>query len=142
MKKRAQCTVGEFTSDNDVDELLKELNDATKQRSDIWIGIDKSGLTAGEPITTSKNHVLIVEREGTFADSERGHTVIRLGKLQRDDVIVEWISSEGPVDVFEFTGPVTVTARRVGGNSRKSNRGISCEGDNLVTVTLNRTPAN
>ncbi len=134
------CTAGEFSED-DFDALKAELT-AKKLRSKIYMEINKSGLTAESGNTTSEGHVLIVEREGTFADESTGHTNVRLGRLQRDDVTVKWISSEASVDVFEFTGPVVVRARGVGGGGgRRSYRTISCDGDNSVTVTLDRSPA-
>ena len=94
------------------------------------MSIDKTSLG------TTGGHVLLVQRDGTFVDPTTGHTRITLGGHVAGPVKVEEISS----GVFEWTGPVGVSAKT--GSGRKSGRAIACPGDgdhpNLVTATLNR----
>ena len=117
---------------------------ASNERSTIFIAIDKStGLTVeGPPITA--NHLLLVERDGTF-DGDAGTTGIKVGrKAHSNELTVEWISHDENLgqDVFEFSGTsVGVVASDPNGRGGKFGRAIACdggEGANKVVVTLHR----
>ena len=115
---------------------------ASKERIGIHIVIDKrgTGLTVGGPPTTSADHLLFVERDGTF-DGETGTTGIKIGrKAHSNELTVQWISE----DVFWFTGTaVAVSASDPNGRGGKFGRAISCDGGgagttNKVVVTFHR----
>ncbi len=95
--------------------------------------VDTTGLVAGESSTTGIHQLSV-----RFERADGFDTVISLVPKR---ATVTWISSEGSVDVFTFTGPVAVSAKGVdGGHSRKSNRTIICDGSDMVTVTVDWSP--
>ena len=84
--------------------------------------------------TKVDQHLLQVEYEGTL-ESHTVHTLIIFGWVE--NATVERVGTSP--DVFEFTGPILVTAGGVGGrNGKRGRRAIACSADdaNLVTVTV------
>ncbi len=91
----------------------------------------------------SGDHLLLVERDGTFESGTHGNTRIMLGPTD-DEVGVGPGTVTGGPDTFVFTGPVWVWAHGVGGGGgKRSDRIIACggAGDNTVTATIDRSPA-
>ena len=101
----------------------------------FFLEVDKTSLTMGDP--APGNHLLNVGHYDELPDEFGSHTVsidIRLWPPLSgvEGVEVEWVSP----NVFEFTGPVWVTAGGVGGRKgKRGRRAIACAGDNSVTVT-------
>lgn len=126
-----ECTGVSFVppDDDEIAALKAELERPVTEGFFV-MSIDKTSLG------TTGGHVLLVQRDGTFVDPTTGHTRITLGGHVAGPVKVV----EGPADVFEWTGPVGVSAKT--GSGRKSGRAIACPGigddPNLVTATLNR----
>ncbi len=120
---------GVMPDDGEILSLMAELN-GTVTDGFFTMQIDKNG----------SDHLLLVERDGTF-DGSNGVTRIQLGSPF--DQVPNVTVTEGPTDVFTFTGPVVVWAHGVGGgNGEKSNRIIWCPGGpdkpNMVVATVNR----
>ena len=153
--EKADCVEEGTTLDDGVFQgLVGELSGptATKERSTIFIAIDKStGLTVGDTAITA-NHLLLVERDGTFDNDSARNTGIKVGrKAHSNELTVQWISSDvttegSSVDVFEFTGTsVSVVASDPDGRGGgKFSRVIACDDDNSgstnkVVVTLTRS---
>ena len=126
-----ECTGVSFVplTEDEIGALKLELTGSVTEGFFV-MSIDKTSLG------TTGGHVLLVQRDGTSVDPTTGHTRITLGGHVAGPVKVEEISS----GVFEWTGPVGVSAKT--GSGRKSGRAIACPGDgdhpNLVTATLNR----
>ena len=112
--------------------LRNELT-APVQRGFFTMGIDMSSLDL-----PSGGQGLLVQHDGTF-DGPTGHTRIMLGGFSDHVDLVK--VKQLDTDMFEFTGPVVVWARGVGGGGgKKSDRIIGCGGvdDNTVTATISR----
>ena len=135
--------LGDELTDDEWAGLLGELT-TPWEASDIFIEIDKKGgggLTVGGEATLA-SHLLLVQRDGTF-DSD-ATTAIKVGRNEHsNELFVKWISSEGSVDVFEFTGPgVAVNAGDPTGG--RAARIIVCTFDgpgelgNKVVMTVHR----
>ena len=126
-----ECTGVSFVppDDDEIAALKAELERPVTEGFFV-MSIDKTSLG------TTGGHLLLVQIDGTFVDRTTGHTRITLGGHVAGPVKVV----EGPADVFEWTGPVGVSAKT--GSGRKSGRAIACPGigddPNLVTATLNR----
>ena len=77
--------------------------------------------------------VLLIKRDGTFADATKGATTIRM------TTNIEGTTITGPpVGPFVWTGPVMVSADGVGRKGSKGYREMRCSGPNTVTATINR----
>ena len=128
-----KCTPVSFVPPNDVEiaALKAELVGLVTEGFFV-MSIDKTSLG------TTGGHLLLVQIDGTFVDRTTGHTRITLGGHVAGPVKVKVV--EGSADVFEWTGPVGVSAKT--GSGRKSGRAIACPGigddPNLVRATLTR----
>ena len=117
-------------------ELLQAQLTTTVTRGSFFMNVDTTGLAVGGTTTTAKHWFNV-----KFERPPDGFlTGIWFGFLA-GNATVTWISSENSVDVFEFSGPVMVSAKRVdGGKSRKSERVMACDGTDKVTVTVDWSP--
>ena len=116
--------------------LLQAQLTTTVTGGSFFMDVDTTGL-AVEGTTTTAHHWFNVQFE---RPPDGFRTGIWFGFLA-GDATVTWISSENSVDVFEFSGPIMVSAKRVdGGKSRKSGRAMACDGTDKVTVTVDWSP--
>ena len=77
--------------------------------------------------------LLLIKRDGTFADATSGATTIRM------TTNIEGTTITGPLaGPFVWTGPVMVSADGVGRKGSKGYREMRCSGPNTVTATINR----